>query len=571
MVLISSRSNRDQVPAFRRWLAVSSVVLLVLVAACTPPPASTVPTASPAPAGSDGGTTASASPSAAAAPEGDLVVAVGNTGTHQWAPHTAGGDTSAMYKLIHDSLTQVDKATGEIVPMLAESWSLSDDGLTWDFKLRPGVQFHDGWGTLTAEDVKFTWGEWMREDSNQNVAGQLRAIIGNDIANIEIVSELELKIHTPEPFTVLDSYLAQSFSKLYITSKKYHEEDPNAADHPIATGPWKFVSSTPGVEVVLAANTDYWGTVPAFANLIVKEIPDGAARLVQVQSGSVDIANLDSGLIGEATNAGLKIQSVKDIGTVQMILGGMYYGHPNLDVDSPWIQDSAPEKGKAIREALSLAIDRQLILDRILGGEGTLNYGPLIQFNANPNLVDPAWELPKFDLALAKQKLAEGGYPNGFPITVFLYGDDIDTVAVGQAVAGMWKDLGLQVTEDLSEEDLLDEKLNAAETDGITWVKLQAFDPPSVALTNYLSSEEDDFKFFHAAIDDGYAALTTEPDEAKRWEIVRGIISQLRDETIVIPLFTANLPFVMGPKVGSWEPTPGDKEMNSLETVTKAN
>lgn len=501
---------------------------------------------------------------------GELVAAVGNTGTHQWAPHLAGDDTLAMYKFIHDSLTQVDKETGEIVPMLAESWDLSDDGLTWTWTLRPDVEFHDDWGTLTAEDVKFTWSEWMRDDSNQNVAETLREIVDGDIDNIEVVGDLEFKIHTPQPYTTLDSFFAHSFSRLYFTSKRYHDETPDGGDHPIGTGPWTFVSSTPGVEVVLEANEDYWGTVPSFERLVVKEIPSAAARLVQVQSGAVDIANVDSSLIGEAEAAGLRLQSVKDIGTIQMILGGMYYGHPNLDEDAPWVQAGNPEAGTAIREALSLAIDRQLIVDRVLNGEATLNYGPLLQYNANPQLVDPSWELPAYDVELARQKLAEGGYPDGFPLTIFLYPDDVDTVGIGQAVAGMWEEIGIDVTQELSDEGILDEKLNVAETDGLAWVKQQGFDPPAVALINYLSSEEDDYKFFHQAIDEGYAALIREPDEDDQWVIVRDIITALRDDTIAITLFTANLPFILGPDVGSWSPTPGDKDMNSLETVIAA-
>jgi peptide/nickel transport system substrate-binding protein len=247
-----------------------------------------------------------------------LTVAVGNTGTHQWAPHLAGNDTLAMYKFMHDSLTDIDKNTGQVKPMLATSWSLSDDGLTWDFKLRPNVIFQDGWGPLTAEDVKFTYQEWIRPDSNQNDAEQLRAIIGDDLDNIEIVGPLELKIHTVEKFTTLDAFLAQPYTRLFIVSKKYNTEKPDeAVKHPIGTGPWEFVSSTPGVDVVMKKNPDYWGTVPSFDNLVVKEIPDDAARLAQVQSGAVDIANMSAGLTEEATADGLRTISVPEIATEQ--------------------------------------------------------------------------------------------------------------------------------------------------------------------------------------------------------------------------------------------------------------
>ena len=141
-----------------------------------------------------------------------LTAAVGITGTHQWEPHLTGHDTLPMIKFMHDSLTDIDKDTGEVIPMLAESWSLSPDGKTWTFKLRDDVVFQDGLGKLTSNDVKFTWREWMRDDSNHHNAQQLRDIVGNNIDNIEIVSDTEFKILAPEPYTTLDSFLAQPVS-----------------------------------------------------------------------------------------------------------------------------------------------------------------------------------------------------------------------------------------------------------------------------------------------------------------------------------------------------------------------
>ena len=120
----------------------------------------------------------------------------------------------------------------------------------------------------------------------------------------------------------------------------------------------------------------------------------------------------------------------------------MYSGSPKLDRNSPWIQADNPQKGLAIRQALSLAIDRELIRDKVLAGAGEVNFGPLLQYNNNPNTMDPSWTLPAFDKEAAKKKLAEGGYPNGFPITLFEYEDDVDTVGIAQAIAGMWRDIG---------------------------------------------------------------------------------------------------------------------------------
>jgi ABC-type transport system substrate-binding protein len=571
--LRGERGNKAITSTRRRsvGLIIACLALLLLVS-CSPAEEGPDTEAGATTSATEGG-------GAASGPSGELVVATGHTGNHTWSPSQSGGETLAMAKHMHDSLVQVNPETQQLEGMLAESYSVSDDGLTWNFKLRPDIQFHDGWGTLTAEDVKYTWGEWMREDSNQNTNAQLREAIGGDLDNIEIVSDLEFNIHLAEPSYDLDTLLVHSYNNLFVTSKRYHEEDPNADDHPIGTGPWKFVSSTPGVEVVMEANTEYWGTVPSFERLVVKEIPDGSARLVQVQGGEVDMSTLDSALVREAEASDLQIIPAEDIGTLQVILGGMYYlpaGDPNLpkdqlDRDSPWIQADEPEKGLAIREAMSLAINRDQILETVLGGYGEVNYAPLIQYNANPELVDRSWELPAFDLEQARQKLAEGGYPNGFPVEMFLYQDEVDTMRVGEAIAGMWEELGLQVSRRPSEEDILDPLLNTRETDGMAFVKLQGNEPMNIVLHQYASLREDgDYKINHPIIDEGLEAYTSAPTQEQKYAVQRETATRMRDEMIIIPLYNVDLPMVVGPGIAAWSPVPGDKELNNLNTATPA-
>jgi ABC-type transport system substrate-binding protein len=134
----------------------------------------------------------------------------------------------------------------------------------------------------------------------------------------------------------------------------------------------------------------------------------------------------------------------------------------------------------------------------------------------------------------------------------------------------MWRDIGIDVTEQLSEEDVLDDRLNATDTSGLAWVKQQGNDPSNVVLLNYLSSGADDHKVFSQAIDEGYQKIVTQVDPDKRWQDIRDVITSLRNDVTMIPLFNADLPFVVGPRVGGWTPTPGDKDLNSLETVTPA-
>jgi peptide/nickel transport system substrate-binding protein len=498
---------------------------------------------------------------------------VNSLGTMQWAPSASGEDTEKVAVGMYDNLIKLDPETRTLKPLLAESYEVTPDGKTWTFKLRPNTPFHDGWGTVTAEDVKYTWSQWIADNANHNTTPILSDAVGGDMKNFEIVNDLEFKIHSPEPVVNLANALSDSDTGLQITSKKYHDEKGAEADkHPIGSGPWKFVSDTPGDELVLEAVKDHWDRAPHFDKLVIKEIPDGAARLLQVQSGSVDIAQLDAPLIGEATAAGLKIQTIKDIANAFVILGGTYPGHPGLDRNSPWIQADNPEKGLAIRQALSLAINRENIVKNVLKGEADIAEGPLIQYNAVKQLTDPSWTLPEFNLQKAKEKLAEGGYPNGFPIQLVEYPDDVDTVAVAQAIAGMWKDLGLNVTQKPIDEGVLDEMLNQTATNGVAWVKIAGFRPePAATIQSYRSNQPDDHKFFDPAIDQAYEQMSKEVDYDARLKIAHDLIAKLRDEVAVVPLFTVNMPFVMGPRVKSWDPRPGMNYMNNLEGAQPAS
>jgi peptide/nickel transport system substrate-binding protein len=501
--------------------------------------------------------------------DGVLTVAVNSLGPGEWTPARTGDQMQEVSKHLFSTLTTVNHQTGKFEGLLAESYSMSPDGKTWTFKLKPNIKFHDDWGTVTAEDVKYSWAQWIAKNSNHDLGPTLALAVDNDMNNFKVINDLEFSVTASKPVVTLPSIVSDFGNGLQVVPKRYYEEKGAEANkHPIGTGPWKFVSYTLGVEAVYEAVKDHFDQAPAFDKLVLKEIPDSAARLAQLQSGTVDLALLDSSLTGEAKAAGLEIRTIPDVGNVFVILGGSYWGAKELDRDAPWIQADAPEKGKAVREALSLAIDKQLILDRILSGQGNLATGPVIQSEAIEALRDPSAQPPAFDVEQAKQKLAEGGYPNGFDITLFMYEDYIDLPAIGEAIAGMWEQIGVKVKRQPGEEGTLDAKLDVAQTDGLAWVKIAGIKAdPSTQLNGYTSMREDDHKFFHPSIDQGYTRMLAEPDEAARYQIAKDVISALRDDYIAITLFTADLPFVVGPEVGAWNPIPGLDEMTGLETV----
>jgi peptide/nickel transport system substrate-binding protein len=513
------------------------------------------------------------------------VIAIPALGTGDFSPAGSGDDNEKAISMMGEALVGVDPDSRQLVGELAESYELSDDGKTWTFTLKPDIPFHDGYGTVTSEDVKHSWEGYIAPDSTHGGAAQMAQAVDGDISNFEIVDDHTFKLHTENPVVFLPATLCSCNNGMVVSSKKYFDEKGADAEkaHPILTGPFQFVSFQPGVEMVMKAVPDHWRRTPAFETARVLEIPDGAARLVQVQSGAVDLAELDPILSGEAEAAGLNVLPIKDIGNAFVILGGMY--DPSIkavpddpdrvfvnDDDSPWIQADNPDKGLACREAMSLAIDRQTILEQILQNHGSLATGPLIQYNANPELNDPSWDVPEFNLEKAKQKLAECGYPDGFKVQIFDYpGGEVDTSSVNKAIAGMWRDLGLEVEEIQAEEDILDERLDRADTAGLAWTKYAGWAAePAETLIRYSVRKARDYKLNSPIIEDGYDKSAVELDPAKRWQIARDVITELRDTQTLLSLFNVDMLFVAGPDIGGWDPIPGLNAFTRPETITPA-
>jgi peptide/nickel transport system substrate-binding protein len=508
-----------------------------------------------------------------------LTIAVENLGSQLYAPWLSGQENRPVAELVGDTLTIVDKKTNELKPGLATEWSLSDDHTTWDIKLRPDVPFQDGYGTVTADDVKLSFDQWLNPASVQAPpSDQLKQSIDGDIANFEVVGPLEFKLHTQHPVVSLPYLLSDSGSSLTIQSKKYFDEKGAEANkHPLGTGPFKFVSNTPGVQVVLEATgvKHPFRDTPAFKKIVLREIPDSAARLAQVQGGAVDMAFLSPDLVGEAQAAGLRLVKTGEVESCAITLGGYYLGTPALDRDAPWIQADDPAKGLAVRQAMSLAIDRKTIVDKLLLGYGDLTYGPIVNWPDDPLQTDPAWQPPAYDVALAKQKLAEGGYRNGFPVTFKAF----EQVPSAQAIVDMWNKVGIQAKFEQTEQATLRPLFRAAnvppgtsKTDGTVWIFCASRYPsPEMGFTNAWLPTGGTKQAFPVGVKEAYDAMNLEPDPVKRYAISRDLVVKLHDDGSPINLFAFRYPWVIGPKIGDYTPIPGVNILNAVESITPKN
>src|SRR5438132_2717319 len=288
---------------------------------------------------------ASTAPAAAAPADGTLVLGVDVTLVIRWLDPagTEGLITPFMVLYaIHDAL--VKPMPGNIgTPSLAESWTLAKDNVTYDFVLRKGIKFHNG-EPVTAEDVKFSF---------ERYKGSGAKTLKEHVKEFQVVAPNRVRIVLREPWPDFMAFYGTSATGAgWIVPRKYVEKvgEDGFRRAPIGAGPFKFVSFTPGVELVLEAFGDYWRKAPHVKRLVMRSIPDESTRAAAVKTGEVDLAYLFGGALAEELrrSPGVKI--------VAPLLYGMYW----LDFLDQW-EPKSPWHDKRVRQAASLALDRKAI------------------------------------------------------------------------------------------------------------------------------------------------------------------------------------------------------------------
>jgi peptide/nickel transport system substrate-binding protein len=329
----------------------------------------------------------------AAGPDGQLIWGVHISLAPTWfdPAETPGVITPfmVMYAL-HDAMLKPmpDQA---LAPSLAQSWSASEDGLTYDFVLRQGIKFHNG-EPVTAEDVKFSF-ERYRGTSHETMKERVAAVETPDPEHVRF----KLKRPWPDFLTFYGSASGAG----WIVPKKYVEKvgEDGFKKAPIGAGPYKFVSFNPGVELVLEASDHYWRKQPLVKRLMFKVIPDETTRLAALKGGEVDIVYSIRGELAEELHGtpGLTLKPTLVPGAFHLVFPDQW------DAKSPW-------HDQRVRQAASLAIDRKTINEALTLGYSKIT-GSIIPYNFEFFWQPP---LPVYDPAKAKEVLAEAGFPNGF-------------------------------------------------------------------------------------------------------------------------------------------------------------
>ena len=313
-------------------------------------------------------------------------------------PHldpTAGAAAAideVVYANIFEGLTRIDR-DGAVRPALAESWTVSDDGLTYSFRLREGVKFHDGTGFDSA-DVVFSFERAMAEDSANAQKGLFEPIAS---------------VAAPDPASVVITLKRPTGHFLFNlgwgdTVIVAPESAGGNKAEPIGTGPFKFKRWVKGDRVELVRNEAYWGQPVALASATIKIIPDAAAAVAAMLAGDVDaFANFPAPESMSLFEADPRFKVV--IGSTE--------GETILSTNN----GRAPFDDLRVRRAIAHALDRQAVIEGAMFGYGT----PIGSHFAphHPAYVDLTGRYPR-DLDKARKLLAEAGYPEGFKATIKL-------------------------------------------------------------------------------------------------------------------------------------------------------
>ena len=424
------------------------------VATAVPAPATAVPKAAPvatattaAPSGGESASTpliapADIDPDRSRVPEGEMTIGVHVGISPRWMnPQimTAGLMSYELAWKVHDNMFK-PMQDNVFTYALAEFYEMSDDFMTATVRLREGVRFHNG-ELITSEDVQFSY---------ENYHGANATLFQEFTESVELIDDRTVQFNFKKPFLdFLLNYGTPASAAGVIIPKAYYlslgstdeERDEAFSNAPIGAGPFKFVEQEAGISVTFEANTDYWRKVPYVKTLISRGIRDVAVRAAALKSGEVDFIYFVTGDVLESV--------IND---------------PNLQVDPNnsgpfWLMfpdqndPDSPFNDVRVREAVSLALDRQFLADRETLGLAI----------PTGNFIPPSWpgvvQRPpdKVDVARAKELMAEAGYEDGFTIDWFTPFPAVESMSL--RVMEQIREIGIESKMQVMERPVYQEKL----------------------------------------------------------------------------------------------------------------
>lgn len=342
-------------------------------------------------------------------------------------------------------------------PNLAESYTVSDDGMTYTIKLREGVQFQGGYGEMTAEDVVYSFG--IVADTANESGGSYYFDApenGGYIKSYRAEGPYTVIVELSRTYPLFISDMTDQHLNVYC--KKYIEEVglAEAAKHPIGTGPWEFVEQVAGEYMLFKAYDNCWRGTPEFGYLELRLVADTASQILMLKNGELDLVQVSAEDYDTLSAAGINIIEVENKTGLTVVFGGQYFeGDPTFDPSLPWANHSEePEdsawnvNAKKVRQALCESIDYTVVQDVFL--KGFCGGMAATDFPVSSSWTKADWKQYEYNPEHAKQLLAEAGYADGFekPIQMLISNTNqsgFNTPGIGEYIASCFEALGLQV------------------------------------------------------------------------------------------------------------------------------
>ncbi len=463
----------------------------------------------------------------AAAPEGQMTWGIHISLAPTWfdPAETPGIATPFMILYaLHDALVKPMPGNA-MAPSLAESWSLSKDGLVQEFVLRQGVKFHNG-EPVTADDVKFSF---------ERYRGAANKVMKDKVAAVEVVDPGRVRFRFKEPWPDFMTYYGSLTTGAgWIVPRKYLEKvgDDGFKRAPVGAGPYRFVSFNPGVELVLEANESYWRKSPSVKRLVLKSIPDEATRLAMLKRGEADVVYLlQSALAEEARRtAGLTLRPTPIVSTHWLAFLDQW------DPKSPWAD-------RRVRLAANHAIDRQVMNEAITLGFSRITWSII------PQSFDFYWQPPAYpyDPARAKQLLAEAGYPRGFDAGDFWC--EPATATMSEAAIGYLQAAGIRVRLRPLERAAFFKGYQEKKLKDIAYTITGAFGNAATRIETFVASGGTYVYGGYPDIDGLFREQAGELDRKRREAMLQRIQQLMHEKAMYAPIWELGFIHAQGPRV----------------------
>ncbi len=505
------------------------------------------------------------------------------------------GSATSQHRPSHEFMLDADRYTGALVPQLTTDWSVSDDGRTWNFKLREDVNFHFGYGEFTAHDVVNSLNYYTNPTCGASYSDYFRT---NPQAIPEAISDHEINITMGARPELIFDYWISGYRGLPMTSKSQWDTGcPNGeADYetfevaahlegfcsageqtlldegPARLGPYQFAEFEKGIGWLWErAPGDHYRVEPDWDSIEIKIIEEASTRLAAMLAREAHLATIDRALVGQALDDGLDIAESQVVAVnSMMVFGGLYYSTkegPAFDPYSaasydPTVPWAAPgETGKLVRQAMNKAIDRDAIRENIFDGQGSEGrVAGLIPsaeaFGGEYAGYNPDWEnsweeLYGYDPDAARELLTEAGYPNGFHVPIISYTmsglPEMKDYVV--AIAAMWENVGLETEIREMEFSAWRQEYRGATTNCCVYPFRGYAEPPHPTI-HFAYSPERFMRFYvsDTAWENTYNALNSLNFEEQlgHWHAVS---DELFYEVASIPLHTLSVQVVIDPEV----------------------